>query len=93
MIETVWEMKVYFVAPSVSLTRIARAELNEIKVGEGFFKKEPYTLSKGGIGYMKRTKKEALATIVRQIKKFDELSSSMKVLKVMILNEYPELMI
>ena len=93
MIETVWEMKVYFSASSASITKIARVELSQIKVAEGFFKKEPYTLSKGGIGYMKRTKKEALATIVRQIKKSEDLSDSITVLKAMILKEYPELLI
>lgn len=93
MIEEVWEMKVYFAAPSVSLNKIIRAELNQIKVGEGFFKTTPYTISKGGIGFMKRTKKEALATIVKQLKKFDTFPDSVNLLKQMILKEYPELLI
>jgi len=69
MIEEVWEMKVYFAAPSVSLNKIIRAELNQIKVGKGFFKTTPYTLSKGGIGFMKRTKKRSFIYHYQAIKK------------------------
>ena len=75
------------------MNKIIRAELNQIKVGKGFFKTTPYTLSKGGIGFMKRTKKEALSTIIKQLKKFDTFPPSVEILKKMILKEYPELMI
>ena len=92
MIETVWELKVYFNSKSSKVTNIVDAELKEIKVAEGFFKTEPYISGKG-IGYMKRTKKEAIATISKQLKKREDLPLNLAKLKQMMIEEFPELVL
>ena len=96
MIETVWELKLYFKSPSrpsIHHNKVVKAELNKINVGEGFFKKTPYIVGKRGIGYMKKTKIEVLKILAAQLKRYDDFTPSVEAIKQIILEEFPEILI
>ena len=86
-VQQVWEVRIFH-----SKKMIKRVEIKEITVAVGFFKSDPYIVSKG-IGHMKKTYKEALGLLVNHIKNNDNLSSDLVEWKKVIVEEYPELLV
>jgi len=87
-IQTVWQLDLT-IAQKVFIKNIT---LNEIKVADGFFKTEPFVTSKG-LGYMKRTRKEALSFLVSYIRNDKVKCTDLTKFKNIILDEYPELLV
>ena len=87
-IQTVWKLELT-VAQKVFVKNIT---LDEIKITDGFFKTEPFLTNKG-LGYMKKTRKEALSFLVSYIRNAKVKCADLTKFKNIILDEYQELLI
>ncbi len=87
----VWQMELLF----SETPKIKSITIKQIKVGEGFFKEKPFVIraGKGGMGYMKKTKKELFQILIKNIKKTQNPINDLLKYKNEILRDYPELLI